>query len=514
MLTAITKQNGTPRAICSALNGDGSATAAPESQGTSPFQFNSQNPSSTLVASLNGREFLVRVSTPLSPSSVSSDSSSGSQSNPNNQDGADDYSSFSSDDSSYHIPTRPTRASKRRGVGPKGDWKRRAMLIDWLSSKSIESLHPPYPGKRYGQHPFPLHRLLTVDGTIPSPYQCYMRVSDWRRLTPSRQAKEIRSEQDFHDELLKEEGKMEAKMAHASKKARKIAERAAKKAATDARRNENRRNKRRREREEREANARLASEPAGADAEEVSGCLSLYIYISLVFILLLTYHSIYIHQVINSRLLDAPLLAQQSASAQVTKRRSKRRKQNEPVVRQSQLDDRASKRARQTLYKYFHRTVQTISAAPGIDTTNFPQEQLMLVHVRENNSRTVRDLTITSSGNNTAVESALFLDMLNDGRFADIHREWLRNNPTAAALTDTNNNGSTLPIVGAAAVGAATVDAAAAAEATTTDSDGEDEQSCDSDNLLPELPLPLTDDAAIPFSNSQNAFDYLFNEDN
>ena len=195
---------------------------------------------------------------------------------------------------------------------------------------------------------------------------------------------------------------------------------------------------------------------------------------------LLTFHSIYIHQVINSR----PLLAQQ-ASAQVTKRRSKRRKQNQPVVRQSQLDDRASKRARQTLYKYFDRTVQTISAAPGVDTTNFPREQLMLVHVRENNSRTVRDLTITSSGNNTAVESALFVDMLNDGRFSDTLREWLRNNPTAAALSDTNNNGSTLPIVGAAAVPAAgAAAAAAAAEATTTDSHGEDKQSCDSFKMI------------------------------
>jgi hypothetical protein len=49
----------------------------------------------------------------------------------------------------------------------------------------------------------------------------------------------------------------------------------------------------------------------------------------------------------------------------------------------------------------------------------------MLVHVTENNSRTRKNINFaTSNGNDDAIADALFVDMLNCGRFENILQQW------------------------------------------------------------------------------------------
>ena len=53
------------------------------------------------------------------------------------------------------------RPNKWKGARPAGDWKSRALTIDFGSTQAIQIAIPPYSGTtRYGQLPFPLGRLI------------------------------------------------------------------------------------------------------------------------------------------------------------------------------------------------------------------------------------------------------------------------------------------------------------------------------------------------------------------
>ena len=237
MPTSTTTQNGTTPGHSLPPDSGSLASTAPESQGIAN---NAENSPSDLVTNHDGRQ--------LHPTRAQLNSgSSDSISSHRNINSDDFYDSDDASDDSYGSDPRP---SKRRGDGPKGDWKARALEVNWASSASIEELIPPYAGERYGKEPFPIVQLLDVRGNVnPDPYWCYQRVSDWRRLRQRRQLEELEFQRNLDKAIKDKYKKMKAKKLHEEEKARKAADKVARKAATDARRIENRRNKRQRERE-------------------------------------------------------------------------------------------------------------------------------------------------------------------------------------------------------------------------------------------------------------------------
>lgn len=137
-----TRSCTTPDLSLSLNNGSLAATGA-ESQG---IENNSPNSVSDLVAVYKGKQLRVRLTShPQPDSGFTSDSS----------------------DSSVSIAPRGRRRgrvpnpSKRRGDGPKGDWRARALKVDWTSPASIDKYIPNYAGARFGKEPFPMYRLLT-----------------------------------------------------------------------------------------------------------------------------------------------------------------------------------------------------------------------------------------------------------------------------------------------------------------------------------------------------------------
>jgi hypothetical protein len=172
MPTPLQTRNGTTPGHSFHSHSGSLSPTSPESQG---ILNSGKNTPSAVVASHDGIQLRPRpASCPhLNPGSTDS-SPSLVGGNSDADDGSDSSVSFA--------PPNP-RSSKRRGDGPKGDWRARALLVDWTSSSSIEELIPPYAGDRGGKEPFPLHRLLDNRENInPDPYWCYQQVSDWRRL--------------------------------------------------------------------------------------------------------------------------------------------------------------------------------------------------------------------------------------------------------------------------------------------------------------------------------------------
>lgn len=210
--------------------------------------------------------------------------------------------------------------------------------------------------------------------------------------------------------------------------------------------------------------------------------------------------------------MNANQVAQQSASAGVAAARSKRRSQKQQVTKSVHLDDRASNRARATLANTFQRTTNTLAPAPGVDTTSFPQENFMLVHMRENNSRTERGISFMTSHGGDATADSLFMDMLESGRFDDTLQQWHRRRgltvqPIGSTDTTTNPAAAARPagIVGIAAAARGRVvdvtgqSTATSAEDTDEPFDGEDS----GDDAMPTLPT-----AGISYDNCEDIFDF------
>jgi hypothetical protein len=138
----------------------------------------------------------------------------------------------------------------------------------------------------------------------------------------------------------------------------------------------------------------------------------------------------------------------------------------------------------------------------------------MLVHVTENNSRTQKNINFaTSNGNDDAIADALFVDMLNCGRFEHVLQQWHQSqglvvqpigdatiNSTAAAADPPAAAG----VVGIASAAPALVVAQpsdAAESFDCEDSDDEDVSTSAAGLTLPE------DNVAMPLNNIQDLFD-------
>jgi hypothetical protein len=136
----------------------------------------------------------------------------------------------------------------------------------------------------------------------------------------------------------------------------------------------------------------------------------------------------------------------------------------------------------------------------------------MLVHMRENNSRSERSISFMTNDGGDVTADSLFMDMLNSGRFADTLQSWhWRQGLTVQPISNTdatiNPSGRDPPtgIVGIAAAAPRCV-----INDVTARSSAEDcEDSCDGDVLG-----PLEDNAPISYDNSQDIFNFAgFDED-
>jgi hypothetical protein len=85
------------------------------------------------------------------------------------------------------------------------------------------------------------------------------------------------------------------------------------------------------------------------------------------------------------------------------------------------------------------------------NATNFQQENLMLVHVTENNSCTRKNINFATSNRDDAIADALFVNMLNCGRFENVLQQWHQ------------SQGLVVQLIGDATINSTAVDSPAAA---------------------------------------------------
>lgn len=218
---------------------DSDAASATE---TPPIENNASRASNLLPAEFKGRLVHVRVRT---LEADTSDASSSSES----EDESDMDDIYELEGATDRSANTRSRAGKWRGKRPAGDWRARAKAVDYTSSRSIESKLPKYSdpsGKRYGQHPFPLSRLLDENGErIKDKIRCYKIVAQWRQMTPNVQQREI----DILERQRREQEKL------------------ARKRATDDKRNRNKREKRKQKKAENAASAAANEEQGGDEAD-------------------------------------------------------------------------------------------------------------------------------------------------------------------------------------------------------------------------------------------------------
>jgi hypothetical protein len=90
----------------------------------------------------------------------------------------------------------------------------------------------------------------------------------------------------------------------------------------------------------------------------------------------------------TSRLLNAEAHSRSSACAQASnKEKAKRRKVTAPITKPAQLDDRASTRTRSNLKNNFGKAASRLAPAATVNSSVFPQEEMMLVMRQENATR-------------------------------------------------------------------------------------------------------------------------------
>eukprot|EP00956_Cyclotella_meneghiniana_P039182 scaffold167175_cov42-Cyclotella_meneghiniana.AAC.3 len=374
---------------------------------------------SPAVATLDGRTISMTVRASSSPPSAISGSTA---------------SSAVAEGSNEGTTAPPLEDSGGRGVRRGGTL---AQDIDFTSQASIEENIPPYSGKkRYGQLPFPLSRLLDDSGNVLADKKtCYQLVTAWRRLTPKEQAKEMKIEDDIRK---------------AEKKAEKKRQQEAKKKQWNDTSNKNRKAKRKKAAEDRK---KAAEDDAAAAAEEP----------------------------INSQLLDAARFADDSACAAIASRKSKRRKQSEPIQQKTQVNDRASQRATQQVVRTFGKAQQTLSVAPNADTRGWPKpnENMMLVHRTAVGTSTQQvDVHVTNGS-----PGEIFSDLLTTGQFNNRLSQWL----AAQGLSIRNADGSVavLPAPPATSTAAASTESTAAAAVSTAAATNPDDAAADD---MPPLP--------------------------
>jgi hypothetical protein len=136
----------------------------------------------------------------------------------------------------------------------------------------------------------------------------------------------------------------------------------------------------------------------------------------------------------------------------------------------------------------------------------------MLVHVTENNSRTRKNINFaTSNGNDDAIADALFVDMLNCGRFENVLQQWHQSQGLVVQpIGDaTINSTAADPPAAAGIVGIAS---AAPARVVAQTSDAADSFDCEDsdDEDVSTSPTGLTlpeDNVAMPLNNIQDLFD-------
>jgi hypothetical protein len=103
----------------------------------------------------------------------------------------------------------------------------------------------------------------------------------------------------------------------------------------------------------------------------------------------------------TSRLLNAEAHSRSSACAQASsKKRTKRRSVSAPITKPAQLEDRTSMRLRSSLQNKFVKIASSLAPAPVVDSSAFPQEDMMLVMRRENATRTESNSSIQITTDN------------------------------------------------------------------------------------------------------------------
>jgi hypothetical protein len=124
----------------------------------------------------------------------------------------------------------------------------------------------------------------------------------------------------------------------------------------------------------------------------------------------------------TSRLLNAEAHSRSSACAQaLSKKRAKMRSVSAPITKPAQLEDGTSMRLRSSLQNKFVKTASSLAPAPEVDSSAFPQEDMMLGMRRENATR-------------TKSKSSIQLTTDNPDRFCGLVGEMMENPQLNAAL--------------------------------------------------------------------------------
>ena len=122
-------------------------------------------------------------------------------------------------------------------------------------------------------------------------------------------------------------------------------------------------------------------------------------------------------QPIVSRVTDAERFSRESACGQTAaKKKQKHRKQHDPIVHDSQLDDRANRRSRQHTLNQFHESAKTITLAPGINPSQVRYSNNLLVTAEETKSRSTTNMKVYSSCGGSDGADATMYRLLKSGQ--------------------------------------------------------------------------------------------------
>ena len=129
----------------------------------------------------------------------------------------------------------------------------------------------------------------------------------------------------------------------------------------------------------------------------------------------------------------------------------------------------------------------------------------MLVHVRENASRTEKVVNLQTSNGGDAIASSVFMDMLSSGEFAAELEQWHRAQGLITVPVGNTSNAINRSAPPAIDTAAAPADVSPAADESDSDDDSDNNESA---AALPALPV-LQNNTHIPFNNSQDVFDLV-----
>lgn len=178
-------------------------------------------------------------------------------------------------------------------------------------------------------------------------------------------------------------------------------------------------------------------------------------------------------QPLNSQLLDAAEHANNSACAQVGRRRSSRRKAADPIINPAQKFDRASTRARGTLVERFNTTSARLNPAPGVDSSAIPRDDMVLLMRTESMDRSGAELAVHTSSDSDRFNNLLGELMDNNPQFRTAIEVWAQSRGLGLAPLHPQADQQPLPPLPAPA-------AAAAASASTSPSSSTSDGASDS----------------------------------